>query len=392
MLDDKTIEDDQLRLIFICCHPVLPPDAQVAMTLREVCGLTTEEIAAAFLTAAPTIAQRIVRAKAEDPRSRSIPYETPARDAAAAAARIRAARRLPRLQRGLFGLVRAHRCTRPDLCGEAIRLGRLLVALLPDPEAIGLLALMLLQESRRAARADAGGEVVLLEDQDRSRWDRALIGEGLALVERALAARRGRLLRDPGGDRRRARARARARRDRLGADRRRSTTCCCAPTRRRSWSSTAPRRSPMRDGPAAGLALIDAILERGELGDYHPPTPRAPSSAGGSAGRTRPQPPTTRRCRLPGRSRRGISWKSAGANWGLTHECVPGAPSSRGGGGLEPAARGRGGKPRAELRQADARQAADFLDGLYERVALEGTSEPARLDPLADVSSPQRYH
>ena len=156
------------------------------MTLREVCGLTTEEIAAAFLATAPTIAQRIVRAKARIREAR-IPYETPARN--------ELPERLEYVLRAVYLVFNegysassGASVTRPDLSAEAIRLGRLLVALLPDPEAIGLLALMLLQESRRAARADAAGDLILLEDQDRTRWDRALIGEGLALVERAFAA------------------------------------------------------------------------------------------------------------------------------------------------------------------------------------------------------------
>jgi RNA polymerase sigma-70 factor (ECF subfamily) len=177
------IVDDRLRLIFTCCHPALPPDAQVAMTLRELCGLTTEEIARAFMTSPSTVAQRIVRAKAKI-RDARIPYEVPARE--------RLPERLEVVQRVVYlvftegyaasagpALVRA------DLSGEAIRLGRLLVELLPDVETEGLLALMLLQESRRMARMDANGELVLLPDQDRSRWDHALIDEGAARAERA---------------------------------------------------------------------------------------------------------------------------------------------------------------------------------------------------------------
>src|SRR6266700_1103025 len=184
----QDIEDDQLRLIFTCCHPALPLDAQVALTLREVCGLTTEEIARAFLTAPPTLAQRIVRAKGKI-RDAGIPYQVPGRTD------------LPeRLDTVLqvvylvfnegYSASAGAAVTRPDLSAEAIRLGRLLVELLPDPEVLGLLALMLLHDSRRAARASTDGEIVLLDDQDRSLWDRGQIAEGVALVERALAARR----------------------------------------------------------------------------------------------------------------------------------------------------------------------------------------------------------
>lgn len=183
--DDEAVEDDRLRLIFTCCHPALSSDAQVALTLREVCGLTTEEIASAFLTNAPTLAQRIVRAKAKI-RDAKIPYETPA------------AEDLPdRLDDVLrviylvfnegYSASAGESVTRHDLSGEAIRLGRLLVELLHQPEAVGLLALMLLHDSRRAARATADGDLVLLEDQDRSLWNRAFIAEGIALAQQALA-------------------------------------------------------------------------------------------------------------------------------------------------------------------------------------------------------------
>src|SRR5262249_830795 len=182
------VEDDRLRLIFTCCHPALPPDAQVALTLREICGLTTEEIGRAFLTGAPTVAQRIVRAKAKI-RDARIPYQVPARSELA-----------DRLHTVLhviylvfnegYSASSGDSLTRADLSGEAIRLGRLLLDLLPEPEAMGLLALMLLQESRRPARVSPTGDLILLEDQDRSLWNQHEIGQGKMLVERALSSRR----------------------------------------------------------------------------------------------------------------------------------------------------------------------------------------------------------
>ncbi|HXG00420.1 MAG TPA: sigma-70 family RNA polymerase sigma factor, partial [Bacteroidota bacterium] len=183
-LADITIHDDELRLIFTCCHPALSPEARIALTLREVCGLTTEEIARAFLTTPPTLAQRIVRAKAKI-RDARIPYEVPSQHD------------LPeRLETVLhviylvfnegYSASSGDSVTRPDLCGEAIRLGRLLLELLPEPEVMGLLALMLLQESRRAARMSPEGDLILLEDQNRALWNRAYISEGVAFVERAL--------------------------------------------------------------------------------------------------------------------------------------------------------------------------------------------------------------
>jgi len=181
------IEDDRLRLIFTCCHPALAPDAQVALTLREVCGLTTEEIARAYLTPAATLAQRIVRAKTKI-RDARIPYEVPGKDALA--------ERLDAVLRVLYLVFNegysassGESVTRAELSREAIRVGRLLVELLPEAEAMGLLALMLIQESRRAARSRADGELVLLEDQDRTIWNRELIAEGVALTTQALRTR-----------------------------------------------------------------------------------------------------------------------------------------------------------------------------------------------------------
>jgi RNA polymerase sigma-70 factor, ECF subfamily len=186
--DPESVEDDRLRLIFTCCHPALSADAQVALTLREVCGLSTEEIARAFLTPAPTLAQRIVRAKAKI-RDAGIPYQVPT--PAELPARLDAVLRVIYLvfNEG-YAASSGATLTRHDVSAEAIRLGRLLVELLPEPEAMGLLALMLLHESRRAARTSPEGEVVLLDDQDRTKWDRAQIAAGTMLVERALSSRR----------------------------------------------------------------------------------------------------------------------------------------------------------------------------------------------------------
>jgi RNA polymerase sigma-70 factor, ECF subfamily len=265
--DDDTVEDDRLRLIFTCCHPALPADAQVALTLREVCGLSTEEIARAFLVPAPTLAQRIVRAKSKIKAAR-IPYQIPARS------------ELPeRLATVLhviylvfnegYSASSGSSLTRHDLSGEAIRLGRLLVELLPEPEALGLLALMLLHESRREARTDAEGELVLLDRQDRSRWNRDLITEGVALVERAIRSR------SFGPYTLQAAIAA------LHAE---------APSPEATdWGEIVAlydvllRSEPspvvelnraaavaMRDGPLAGLRLIDRLLAEGELQDYPP--------------------------------------------------------------------------------------------------------------------------
>jgi RNA polymerase sigma-70 factor (ECF subfamily) len=262
----EDIDDDRLRLIFTCCHPALSPDAQVALTLREICGLTTEAIAQAFLTAAPTLAQRIVRAKGKI-RDARIPYEVPA--ATELPARLDSVLRVIYLvfNEG-YSASSGPALMRVDLSAEAIRLGRLLVALLPDPEAIGLLALMLLQESRRAARVSPAGDIVLLDEQDRSLWNEAQIAEGSALVRRAMAAERSGPYTLQAAI---AAVHANAKRGELT-----------------DWSEIVAlygllmriEPSPvvelnravalaMRDGPSAGLALVDAILARGDLGEYH---------------------------------------------------------------------------------------------------------------------------
>jgi RNA polymerase sigma-70 factor (ECF subfamily) len=264
--DDDAIQDDRLRLVFTCCHPALPVEARVALTLREVCGLTTEAIASAFLVTPPTVAQRIVRAKSKI-KSARIPYQIPARAD------------LPdRLDTVLYVIYLVFNegysassgdsLTRPDLSAEAIRLGRLLMELLPEPEVLGLLALMLIQESRRSARTSSDGELILLENQDRSLWNRDQITEGLPLVDRALASRQ------------------------LGPYTIQAAIAAVhaqAPTAADTdWSQIAAlydvllqiEPSPvielnravaiaMRDGPAAGLDLIDQILARGDLTDYH---------------------------------------------------------------------------------------------------------------------------
>ena len=265
--DDESVEDDRLRLIFTCCHPALAPDAQVALTLREVCGLTTEEIARAFLTPASTLAQRIVRAKGKI-RDAKIPYQVPAQTELPE--RLGAVLRVIYLvfNEG-YSASSGTSLTRHDLASEAIRLARLLLALLPEPEAQGLLALMLLHESRRAARSSASGEVILLEDQDRTRWDRALIAEGTQLVERALASRRF----GPYTIQAAIAAVHAGARTPDATDWRQIVGLYDVLLRAEPSPVVELNRAvavAMRDGPEAGVRLIDAILERGELDEYRP--------------------------------------------------------------------------------------------------------------------------
>jgi RNA polymerase sigma-70 factor (ECF subfamily) len=266
-VEDPAVDDDRLRLIFICCHPALTPDTRIALTLREVCGLATEEIARAFLTSAQTVAQRIVRAKNKI-RDARIPYQVPSRED------------LPdRLDAVLhvvylvfnegYAASSGDALVRRELCDEAIRLARLLVELLPDPEAVGLLALMLLHDARRATRTTPDGDLQLLDEQDRSQWNQAQIREGAALVERALTSRRF-------GPYTLQAAIA-------------AVHCEAADAAATSWAQIAGlydvllRVDPspvaelnravaiaMRDGPAPGLAIVERILARGDLGDYAP--------------------------------------------------------------------------------------------------------------------------
>ena len=263
---DDRVEDDRLRLIFTCCHPALSPDAQIALTLREVCGLTTEEIARAFLTGAPTLAQRIVRAKAKI-RDARIPYQVP--EAAELPARLDAVLQVVYLvfNEG-YSASSGASLTRADLSGEAVRLGRLLAELLPEPEVLGLLALMLLHESRRGARASAQGELVLMADQDRSLWDGGMIAEGAALVERALRSRRfGPYTLQA------AIAAVHAEAPSAEATDWRQIVGLYDVLMRADPSPVVELNRAaavaMRDGPEAGLALVDALLARGELGGYH---------------------------------------------------------------------------------------------------------------------------
>ncbi len=265
--DGEDVEDDRLRLIFTCCHPALPPDARVALTLREVCGLTTEEIARAFLIATPALAQRIVRAKSRIREAR-IPYEVPA--LAELPERLDAVLRVVYLvfNEGYYASF-GESLTRPDVSGEAIRLGRLLVELLPDPEALGLLALMLLHEARRAARESDSGELILLDEQDRSLWDRERIAEGVALVERALASRRfGPYMLQAAIVAQHAEASSAAATDwnRIAALYDLLASIEPSPVIELNRAVAIA----MRDGPAAGLGLIEMILARGDLTDYQP--------------------------------------------------------------------------------------------------------------------------
>ncbi len=264
--DDQGLHDDRLRLVFTCCHPALAPDAQVALTLREVCGLATDDIARAFLLPPPTVAQRIVRAKARIRQAR-IPYRVP--PLAELPERLDAVLHVVYLvfNEG-YAASTGEALTRPDLSAEAIRLGRLLVELLPEPEATGLLALMLLHDARRAARSSPSGDMVLLDDQDRSLWNRQQIEEGAALVQRALSSRRF----GPYALQAAIAAVHTEASDGRATDWAQIVGLYEVLLRAEPSPVVALNRAvaiAMRDGPAAGLPLIDAILARGELAHYH---------------------------------------------------------------------------------------------------------------------------
>jgi RNA polymerase sigma-70 factor (ECF subfamily) len=264
--DGDRVGDDRLRLIFTCCHPALLPDAQVALTLREVCGLTTEEIARAFLTSAPTLAQRIVRAKAKI-RDARIPYQVPSR--AELPDRLDSVLRVVYLvfNEG-YSASSGESLTRLDVSGEAIRLGRLIVELLPEPEVMGLLALMLLHESRRVARTSPAGELVLLDKQDRTLWNRDQIAEGLALVERAVLSQRfGPYTLQAAISAVHAQAFEAAATDWGEIVGLYDLLAQADPSPVVELNRAVA--VAMRDGPAAGLELVDAILARGDLEDYH---------------------------------------------------------------------------------------------------------------------------
>jgi RNA polymerase sigma-70 factor (ECF subfamily) len=264
--EDESVEDDRLRLIFTCCHPALSPEAQVALTLREVCGLTTEEIARAYLTPAPTLAQRIVRAKAKI-RDARIPYQVPTQ--AELPDRLDAVLRVVYLvfNEG-YAASSGASLTRSDLSAEAIRLGRLLVELLPEPEGVGLLSLMLLQESRRVARTSPAGDLILLENQDRSLWNRDQIKEGSALVERALSSRRfGPYTLQAAIAAVHAEAPNPAATDWAQIVGLYDLLMRVVPSPVVELNRAVA--IAMRDGPEAGLSLIDDILARGDLSDYH---------------------------------------------------------------------------------------------------------------------------
>ena len=283
--EEDSVEDDRLGLIFTCCHPSLPPEAQVALTFREVCGLTTEEIAKAFLTTPRTLAQRIVRAKAKIRETR-IPYEVPTPQELPE--RLGAVLQVIYLvfNEGYSAAAGAE-VTRAELTGEAIRLGRLLIELQPEPEVMGLLSLMLLQESRRAARTSPTGELILLENQDRSLWNREQIAEGVALLEKALKSRRFGFYTLQA-----AIAAVHAEAESVAVTDWRQIVALYDRLVRIHPSPVVQLNRAvaiaMRDGPEAGLAQIDAVLEHGELANYYLVRIQpVPISAAGSAGKLR---------------------------------------------------------------------------------------------------------